>query len=126
MNYNIQIDHKHKIVRYSHKGEITQPDIGLAWQDLLKLEEFTMKKYNLLSDYRGGKFLMTVAHVEVICNILYNLREILNGKKQAIILDEPLSTALTMLFAGEINERIGFEVEVFATEKAAFEWLLEY
>jgi hypothetical protein len=123
MNYSIRVDNELKIIRYTHNGNISTGDIGKAWQELLGLDEFTRMKYNLLSDYRCAVSMMEVADVHLICNFLLSLEDILRNKKQALIVDEPLSTALSVLFKGEVNKRIGFKVEVFSTEEAALEWI---
>jgi hypothetical protein len=89
------------------------------------LKEFTHLKYNLLSDYTDAKFLMNEKEIDEICGFLLNLKELLEGKKQALILHEPVSTALSILFEGEVNKKVGFIVKVFSTEKAALYWLMQ-
>lgn len=123
MGYKIQIEHDNKIIYYRHSGEITANDIGMAWQELMRLEDFTKKKYNLLSDYREARFLISDNDVSAICDFLYNLKDILNNKKQALVITEPLSTAISILFTGEVNDRVGFDVKVFSTIKAASNWV---
>lgn len=61
--FTIDIDHKFHIIRYKHSGNITDEEIAAAWAEFLSLPEFTQMKYNLLSDYRGGKFLMPLESV---------------------------------------------------------------
>lgn len=45
MKYSIEIDHKLKLIRYKQSGEIKAEEIGLAWNDFLKMPEFTQFKY---------------------------------------------------------------------------------
>jgi hypothetical protein len=122
-SYFININHANKLIHFQHSGKIKPKDIGRAWEEFLKLEEFTVNKYNLLSDYRNSKFVGKQEDVEHICGILENLRSILYKKKQAFLLYSPINTALSLLFEGEINKRIGFIVKVFSTEEAALKWL---
>jgi len=124
-NYSINIDHIHNLIRYQHTGCIEKEEIGQAWQMFLSKKEFTHQKYNLLSDYRNSNFNIKVNDLDSICDFLYNIKDILNGKKQALLVDEPLSTALSMLFCSDVNKRIGFKVKIFSTEDAAFNWLTE-
>jgi len=126
MDYTLRIDHDNKLIHYKHYGDITKEDIGLAWQELLKLDEFVQMQYNLLTDYREAKFLMKENEVGEITMFLSQLKPILNGKKQALLLSEPLSTALSMLFVGEVVKEVGFIVEVFSTMKAALRWIKQY
>ncbi|MBN2637498.1 MAG: hypothetical protein JXR65_00250 [Bacteroidales bacterium] len=123
MNFSFGLDHNHKVIHYLHTGNVGKDEIGMAWQVMLGMKEFTEKKYNLLSDYRKSKFNLEVKDVDLITEHLLALTGILKGKKQALLLDEPMSVALSVLFEGEVNDRIGFKVKVFATEEAAMKWL---
>ena len=49
MNFTIHVDHELRVVRYTHVGEIGVEEIGMAWDELLKLDEFTQQHYNLLT-----------------------------------------------------------------------------
>ncbi len=124
MKYSISIDHKLRIIRYTHSGLIKGDDIGEAWNEFLKMEEFTQLNYNLFSDYRNGKFQMSLESIPEIVGFLRAFENILRGKKQALIVDEPYSVAVSMLFEDKINKEIGFDVQVFSTEKSALSWLL--
>ncbi|MCL3781936.1 hypothetical protein EMN47_16240 [Prolixibacteraceae bacterium JC049] len=123
MSYTLELNHHKKFIAYKHCGNITRDDIGEAWEEMLKMPEFTQEKYNLFSDYSEGVFIGTPKDVKLVSDILFELKDMLKGKKQALILSEPMSTALSILFEGEINERIGFIVKVFSTKEAAQEWL---
>lgn len=123
MSYTIQIDHDRKLIRYKHKGDIRKEAIGMAWQEFLRMEEFTQKGYHLLSDYTKAKFIMTDNDVSEITMFLAQLSLILKEKKQALVLSEPMSTALSMLFAGEVVKKVGFIVEVFSTLDGALCWI---
>ncbi len=125
MNYSIEVDHDYKIIRYRHTGSIEKEEIGKAWEDLLSKNEFTNLNYNLLSDYRNSTFNLNVEDVDLICDFLLTLKHILKDKKQSLILDDPISTAMSLIFEGEVNEKIGFKVKVFSTENAALKWLLK-
>lgn len=123
MSYTINVDHDLKIIRYTHGGDIQMDEIGKAWDEFLQLKEFTKQGYNLLSDYSGGVFIMTIDVVETIVQLLEHLKPILQGKKQSLILTDPFSTAGSILFEQEVNRRIGFIVKVFSTKAAAVKWL---
>ena len=124
MSYKINIDTENKIIRYQHSGNIDKENIGKAWSEFLRMKEFTELQYNLLSDYSEAKFNMVREDVDLITNFLLTLKDILKDKKQALIIDEPFSTALSILFQGEVNRVIGFEVRIFSTKEAAFNWLI--
>jgi hypothetical protein len=123
MSFTISIDDSHKIVHYKHIGIIGLEDIGKAWAEMLKLEEFTNLNYNLLSDYTQATFDLTVENIEEITGFLYNLKHILKNKKQAFIVANPNDTALAMLFEAEVYEKVGFVVGTFTTKEAALKWI---
>jgi hypothetical protein len=125
MTYSIKIDHDNTLIRYKHSGRIGKEEIGAAWQEFLGMEEFTTLKYNLLSDYSDAIFKINAHDVELITNFLSQLKEMLENKKQAMIIRNPLDTAITMLFEARVYREIGFKVSIFYTEEAALRWLQE-
>jgi len=123
MKYSINIDHDLKIIRYKHSGVIAAEDIGQAWQEFLSLDEFTQEKYNLLSDYRNAKFDFSYRKISEIVNFMVNIKDIVKGKRQALIVDDPHATAGSMLFEASVYKEVGFIIQVFTTENAALRWL---
>ncbi|MBE9468950.1 MAG: STAS/SEC14 domain-containing protein [Bacteroidetes bacterium] len=124
MKYSIRIDHELKIIRYQHSGLINAEDIEDAWSEFLKIQEFTQLKYKLLSDYRGGKFQIPVTHLSAIIDFMSKIKNIVKGKKQALIVDNPYSVAASMLFENRVYKEIGFDVKVFSTKTEALRWLI--
>lgn len=124
MGFNIEVNHDDRLVLYTHTGTLRREDIGQAWEEFLQLEEFTREGYNLLSDYSGAKFDARDEDIDFITGYLIKLKEILTGKKQALLVEDPESTALSMMFEGRVVEEVGFLVKVFSTRKAAYSWLI--
>lgn len=123
MKYSISIDHELKIVRYKHSGLINVEDICEAWKELMTFEEFTVLKYNLLSDFRNGKFQIKIGYLSEAINFLQSIETIVRGKEQAIIIEEPYSVAISMLFMEMAKKQVGFNVQLFTTEMSALKWL---
>jgi len=121
--FTLTVDHDLCIIRYRHKGILDYQEIGKAWQQLLTMKEFTELGYDLLSDYSGSVFDMEVEEGERIIAFMQNIVTIVRGKKQAIIVDDPYSTAVTLLFEQQVYKEIGFIVRTFSTEKGGLEWL---
>lgn len=122
-NYTIELDHDNKLIRYKHSGKVKQGDIGEVWDKFLELKEFTEYGYNLVSDYRYASFIIKKDDIKIISNILHDLKDIVNGKKQALIMSSPLNTALSMLFVQSVMKKVGFKLKVFSTEEAAIRWI---
>lgn len=125
MSYTIEINHEQKYIHYSHSGLIERVRLGAAWAELLTLKEFTDLNYNLLSDYRGAKFNFSPTETDVITEFLLSIKHILNGKKQSVMIDDPYSTAVSLMFENKLNIEIGFYVRVFSTESAALSWITD-
>ncbi len=123
MNYSFTIDHSLKIIKYKHSGNLNYEDIGKAWYQLLAIKEFTEEKYNLFSDYREASFKMKVDDINNIIEFMSGIKDVVNGKKQSILILDPYSTAGSILFGDQVYEEIGFEVKIFTTETAAIKWL---
>lgn len=124
MPLSIKLDHDLKIVKYTHRGVIELDDIGMAWQQFLAMREFTEMKYNLFSDYRGSKFNFPSEKVKEVVGYLSHLEHILRGKKQALVVDNPTNTAISMLLENDVNKRISFAVRVFTEDTNAIDWLI--
>lgn len=125
MNYTISVDDNMKIIRYKHTGIIKAEEVESAWYEFLKLREFTELRYNLLSDYRGARFDIPLVFADAIVDFMRNIESVVRGKKQSLIVDDPYSTAASMLFEGKVNLEVGFLVRVFSTEEPAIEWLIK-
>jgi len=121
--FSINIDHENRLIRYKHCGSIRKDDIGQAWRKFLELKEFTHEKYDLLSDYRNAAFIMDSNDVKLIVGFLYNIKDILKGKNQALVVEDPKSTAISLLFEDEVYHKTGFNVKIFSSYDQAFKWL---
>jgi len=100
-------------------------EIGQVWEELLRLKEFTELKYNLLSDYRNATINLRFDDIGLIIDFLYSIKHILNGKKQSLVLNDPKSTAMSLLFETEIYKKMDFNVKVFSTIGGALTWLAQ-
>lgn len=123
MIYSIKVNHEKKYIHYSHQGRIERKEIGEVWTQLLNMEEFTLGKYNLLSDYRGAMFNFTITETDVIEKFLESIKTVLHGKKNAVIVERPQETAIASLFEYKTCDKIHFHVKTFTTEEAAIRFL---
>lgn len=122
--FSIEPDHDLKIIRYIHSGRLTYDDIGQAWAQLLSMPEFTAMKYNLLSDYRKAIFDMELEEADKIVEFMKTIEPVVRGKKQCLVVEDPYSTAGSILFQQKVYQEVGFRVKTFSTIKAAEEWLM--
>lgn len=125
MKYSISIDHELRIIRYRHSGIIHAEDIEEAWGEFINMPDFTQNKYELLSDYRDGKFKIPLSHLSEMIKFMRKIEAHVKGRKQALIVDSPYSVAGSIIFKNKVYKEIGFDVKVFSTEAAALKWLTE-
>lgn len=124
MSFEIHKNEINRFFEYRHTGLIQRDDVGDAWREMLNEKDFTVNGFDILTDYSGGEFAFSIEHTEVIDEFLYSIRHILKGKRQAVVADNPFSTALSMLYASKLYDEIGFSIEVFSTREAAVRWLI--
>jgi hypothetical protein len=124
-SYKFIIDDEKRIVFYHHHGMLKIEDIGNAWQDLVRLEEFSSKGYNLLSDYSDADFDFSVHKTEMVWDYFESIKDILWDKKEAVIVSTPTATAISILFENEAFSTLNFKVKTFSTRDAAISWLAE-
>lgn len=122
--YQINPIHNQHIISYKHNGSISLEELRSAWMELLDMEEFSKREYHILADYRGGDFEFEMLETEVIFDFLINIRDLLAGKKEAVIVDNPKNTVLSLLLQNKIDKDIDFKVKLFSTPEAAERWLL--
>lgn len=103
MAYTINLNHEKKLIIYRHPGEVDKVEIGKAWIEFMNMKEFTEKNYNLFSDYRNSQFNLFLEDIDPVVNHLFQLKGLLANKKQALILDKPFSTALSMIFEERVK-----------------------
>jgi len=124
LNYTITIEHDLKLIKYKHDGLLEAKDIGYVWEnELLKMKEFTQMEYNLFSDYSDAKLKIPTSFLPELMTFMKKIRFIVEGKKQSIIVADPYSTAASLIFENEVIKEAGFEVKVFSTKEAAFNWI---
>lgn len=124
LSYTISINNELKIIKYTHSGTIKAEEIGAVWDQFLSMKEFTEMKYNLFSDYRKAKFDIGTDFLPELMEFMHSIKDIVCGKKQCLIVDEPYTTAASILFENEVTKEVGFKVKVFSTEGAAMHWLI--
>jgi hypothetical protein len=124
-NIEISIDNDNKIIVYQHSGLLSLSEIGDAWKAIIEMAEFSKLGYNLLSDYSSADFDFSINQTDQVFDFLYSIKDILKGKKEAVITSNPLTTAISVFFENESYRNFQFEVKTFSTREVAVEWLLK-
>ncbi len=125
MNYEIKINSQYKYIHYTHKGVISRGEIGKVWSIIFGMDEFINGGYDILSDYRGGSFDFGVTQLDRVREFLSSHSKLLNGRKNAVIVDNPKETAISFLFEESMYSEINFRVRVFSTFDGAVSFLIK-
>jgi len=124
MNYSINIDHIKKIIRLKHSGCINDYDIMEAWKEFLEMKEFKVDGYSVLSDYRNGKFNIKAERLLNLVDFFQHCGREFKGNRQCMLVDDPYTTAISLLFKNQLTKKAGFIIDVFSTETAAVDYLV--
>jgi hypothetical protein len=123
LNYSIKVNHQLKFIEHKHIGVIERKDLADVWAVLLKMNEFTNEGYNLLSDYSDGTFSFGHNDLEPIDSFLETVRDIIKGKKNAVIVEKPNDYVLSILVGEDLLSRMNYFVKLFSTRDSAIEFL---
>lgn len=83
------------------------------------------RKLKILTDSRDAIFNFTIEDLEIIVEENYKSLEKYNLIIDAIIIDNPKNTVLSMLYL-ELAKTNKYKFEIFATKSAALDWLNNY
>ena len=125
MQFSIDLDKDLRIIKYKAWGRIDKNDIGVGWQEIIGRKEFTDLGYHVLADYRYAQFSFSIDDTTILDRIIEASKIEFKGKKNAVIVTLPHSTAISMIVKGKFHPKLGYEIEIFYTEEAAIKWLLE-
>ena len=88
------------------------------------MKEFTEMGYNLISDYSEGSFDFNVSELFVIDDFLHSIKTLLNKKKNAVIVNNPLDTVISVIYQEKAEQELGFSVKTFYTLEAAIAFVM--
>jgi len=125
MSYTIEIEKEIEIIKYRVFGSIEKSDIGFGWEAVINTKEFSELEYYVLADYSKAEFNFSIADTGVLDEIIDASKQTLIGKKTAVVVNIPRSTAITMLVKEKFDANLGHSVKIFSTEDGAMKWLLE-
>lgn len=119
MNYSIQINNSTKVINCKHEGVLSIDDIITAWNEILGLDEFKYNGYNLISDYTEAEFEFGIEETEKIDKYLDSIKYITKGKKSAVVVDDPKSIVLPLIYQKKAEKELDFYLRTFTTYEAA-------
>ncbi|MBU2556359.1 MAG: hypothetical protein KJ578_01110 [Bacteroidetes bacterium] len=125
INYRVIVDYNSRLIHYTHWGKATRKSIGEAWKQIIDMPEFADDAYNIFTDYSKCSFDFDWSSQAFIQAFLNEYKTMLQSKKQAIVIEDPKSTAISMLFQEPLKHKFDFQIKLFSTHEAAMHWLLK-
>jgi hypothetical protein len=111
------------IIETIFEGKITFEDIVDYITQLRNIEKFP-KRLLILSDCVHGRFSFTSEEDQLIAGIVKQYAPAFEQIKDAIIVDDPRTTAYSVLYRNASAYIPNYQFEIFSTRQAAIDWLL--
>lgn len=113
-----------KILETTFEGNVILSEIVNYIRET-KENVFYPRKLKILTDSRNAIFNFTIEDLEIIVKENYESLEKYEMIIDAIIIDDPKNTVLSMLYL-ELVKTNKYKFEIFSTKKAAENWLNNY
>lgn len=111
------------IVETVLSGLITFEDVVRYIDELKNLQKFP-KKLLILTDSVNGRFEFTAEEDQKIASMVQQHAPHFEVIKDAIIIDDPRTTAYSLLYRNASSNIPNYLFEIFSTREAAINWLL--
>jgi hypothetical protein len=111
------------IIETTYEGKVTFGDIVNYINQLRNIEKFP-KRLLILSDSVHGRFSFTSEEDQQIAGLVKQYAPLFEQIRDAIIIDDPRTTAYSVLYRNASAFIPNYEFEIFSTRQAAIDWLL--
>lgn len=111
------------IIETTYEGNVTFEDVMDYIAELRNVEKYP-KKLLILSDSVRGRFNFTEEEDQLIAGIVRQYAPSFELIRDAIIIDDPRTTAYSVLYRNTSLSIPNYQFEIFSTREAAITWLL--
>jgi hypothetical protein len=111
------------IIETIYEGKVTFEDVIGYINELRNFEKFP-KRLLILSDSTHGRISFTAEEDQLIAGIVRQYAPSYQLIKDAIIIDDPRTTAYSVLYRNAAASIPNYQFEIFSTRQAAINWLL--
>ncbi len=125
INSNIEVICKETVIKKSFTGELEINTIINSWIEIVELYRTYRINKCLLLDYCNTKISFTRSDKDLFIAFALLKKECFKNLKIGILTSDPTSTCFFLLIQGEIFRKVGCDLKVFSTEKAALKWILK-
>ncbi|MDO9037958.1 MAG: hypothetical protein Q7U59_06390 [Lutibacter sp.] len=119
-----QFNPQTKILESKFEGNVTLAEV-VNYIVATKENKTYPRKLKILTDSLDGNFDFSIEDLEIIVEDNYKSLEKYELIIDAIIIDDPNNTVLSMLYL-ELAKTNKYKFEIFATKSAALDWLNNY
>lgn len=121
---NVEFNYKSGILETTFKGEIYLKEI-IDYIISTKENKSYPRILKIITDSRNANFNFTINDLEAIISENNKSLEKYDFIIDAIIVDNPKETAISMLYQ-EIGKNVKYKFDVFNSKEAAIKWLANY
>jgi hypothetical protein len=119
-----KFNQKTKILESKFGGNVTLSEI-VNYIVATKENKIYPRKLKILTDSIDAIFNFSIEDLEIIVEENFKSLEKYDSIIDAIIIDDPKNTVLSMLYL-ELTKTNKYKFEIFATKRAALDWLNNY
>jgi hypothetical protein len=121
--YELKLDHEKKVVYRTHTGDISMEEMQSVWAELLAIDEFANKDYDLIVDFGRSKFTFPFSDRGIIYDFIEENKNLFKTKKLLFISEDVVATGF-MMFVINMSKRIsGADVKFFYSVREAEKYL---
>lgn len=117
VNFNLGTNH----LEADYRNEVTAPEV-IDYIQATKLNKDYPRVLKIISDTRNSTFNLSIDDLNSIVEENFKSLEKYTMIIDAIIVDDPKTTVLTMLYK-QFSKTNKYKFEIFATKEAALNWL---
>ena len=123
-NYWIDIDYHLQLIRCKYIGTVCPEELCKAREEVIQISRVKEGKYYYLTDYRDVDFDFKVECLDKVWSLIDSNKEILQGTREAILINKPRTCAYCMILKIECEKmKLDYKVCLFSTMEAALWWL---
>ena len=111
------------IIETTYEGIVTLQEV-IDYISVLKHPEKYPRKLLILTDAVHGRFEFSEEEDEILAGFVRQYAPSYELIKDAIIIDDPRTTAYSLLYRNAASSIPNYRFEIFNTREAAIEWLL--
>jgi hypothetical protein len=119
----VEVIENDTLIRWIQTDSIEIEDLIKSLENLFKTNPWSKGQNHFLINCLNAKLNFTRNQINLFWIFLLNHKKKLQEIKIAVLASDPITTCFFLLIQDQIYQKIGCELKVFVTEKAALGWI---